>query len=98
DDALRDAQPAAVAPVLGDEQHELVAAQARDGGAFADARRTALSDDLEHVVSDVVPQAVVDQLEVVEIDERDAAGAAVAVRDSQPLLQAVAQKVPIGEP
>ena len=84
--------------MLGDEQHEFVAAQPRHGVALADARGEALADDLQHLVADVVAEAVVDQLEIVEVDERHAARAAVAVGDAQSLLQPIAQQVPVGEP
>jgi hypothetical protein len=97
DHPLGDAEPAAIPAMLGDEQDELVATEARDGVAVPDARGEALADDLQHLVADVVPQAVVDQLEVVEIDERHAARASVPMGDAQALLEPVAQQVAVGE-
>ena len=52
-----------------DEQHELVAAQARDGVAVADTGSEPRGDGLQQLVADMMPETVVDELETVEIDE-----------------------------
>jgi hypothetical protein len=82
-DALNDAVRAAFVVALGDQQHELVASRPRDGVAVAYARYEPLARDAQQPVADVVSQAVVDQLEVVEIDEGDAERALVAVREAR---------------
>jgi hypothetical protein len=44
-----------------------------------------------------VAEAVVDQLEVVEVDERDAERALVAMRERELLVQPILEQVAIGE-
>ena len=66
------------------EQHrELVAAEARDDVARPEARREALGDRDEHAVADLVTEAVVHELEPVDVEEqhRDVA-VVVATRSS----------------
>jgi hypothetical protein len=81
-DALHDAVRSALVVPFGHEKHELVAPGARDGIAVADARQQAFAGDLQKAVADVVAEAVVDQLEVVEVDEGDAEGPLVAMCDA----------------
>src|SRR6516164_416874 len=97
-DPLHDAVGTAFVAALGDEQHKLVASGSRDGVAIADARREALTGDAQEAVADIVPEAVVDQLEVVEIDESNAERALVAVRERELLVQPILEQVAIGEP
>ena len=54
-----------------DEQHELVAAQARDRVAFAHAALEPIRHRAQQLVADVMAEAVVDELETIEIDEHD---------------------------
>lgn len=51
------------------QHHELVAAHARDGVLLPDARGKRRRDEREHAVAGLVTAAVVDGLEVVEVDE-----------------------------
>jgi hypothetical protein len=51
------------------EDHELVAAEARDGIVRAHDAAKARRDLAQDLVADVVPEGVVDVLEVVEVDE-----------------------------
>ena len=55
--------------VTVDQQHELVAAQARDGVAVTDAGPEPRGHGFQQLVADVMPETVVDELETVEIDE-----------------------------
>ena len=54
---------------VGQQDGELVAAEAGDGVAVAKGRLHALRDRLQQLVADVVPERVVDELEAVEIEE-----------------------------
>ena len=68
-----------------EQERELVAAEAGHRVAGADRRAQPLADLLEHAVARLVPEAVVDRLEVVEVHEQDdhargAAGRAASAR------------------
>ena len=52
------------------EHHELVAAEARDDVAGPDRVPEPLRDGHDELVAERVPEAVVDELEVVEVDEQ----------------------------
>ena len=54
-----------------EHERELVAAEPRHEAALARRRAQPLTDHLEHAVAELVPEAVVDHLEIVEIDEQD---------------------------
>ncbi len=97
-DPLDDAVRAALVVPLGDQQHELVAPGARDSVPVAHARDETLAGDAQQPVADVVAEAVVDQLEVVEIDEGDAERALVTVRERELLVEPVLEQVAVGEP
>ena len=62
---------------LGEDQHEFFAAIAADDVAGAQMAREDLGDAPEHLVTAFVPVVVVDQLEMVDVDERDAQRAVV---------------------
>ena len=68
--------------VLG-EDHELVAAEPRDGVRVAQHLGEALGDGDQQVVADGVAEVVVDRLEAVEVDEqqRDRPVRAAQARD-----------------
>ena len=83
--------------VLG-EDHELVAAEARDRVAVAHQRGEALGDRHEQPVADVVPEVVVDGLELVEVDEQHRHRAVAAVHARERLARAIHQQQPVGQP
>ena len=83
--------------LLGHQKHEFVAAQSRDRVPFLDTGGQPLGGDLQQTISDVVAEGVVDQLEVVEIDERQAERPLVPVCQRQRLLQTVLEQVAVGE-
>ena len=81
------------------QQHaELVAADARDKVVAAHAGAQPRGDHLEEPVSDVVPQAVVHLLEVVEIDEQHRHGLVVTPRVRHRLAGALVEHRPVGQP
>ena len=80
------------------EQHgELVAAEAGGGVARADARRQPLRDLVEHLVAGRVAEAVVDGLEVVEVDEDDRQPVVLAPRAGDGVAHALAEQRAVGE-
>ncbi len=94
--------------VLGDDG-ELVAAQAGDGertlfrGAghgvdLAQAARQHRGDLLQQAVASLVPEAVVDHLEAVEVQEHQGHVAAAAPRALHGALQSAAKERSIGQP
>ena len=78
--ASRAASSASVAGQLAREQHELVAAGAGEQRALAGGAAQAARDAPQQPVAGGVPERVVDELEVVEVDEqqRDRASRAAA--------------------
>ena len=67
-------------------QHgELVATQARQGDAGVEHGTQALGHRLEQLVTDRVPEAVVDHLEVIQIDHQQRATTLVDLRRRQGL-------------
>lgn len=80
-----------------DHQDELVVAEAGDGIDPADHRFQAPGDPLEQVVTELVPEAVVDVLEPVQIDEQDGKRPALAPGAQLGTLEPLAQEGPIGE-
>ena len=85
-----------LAPAL-DEHGELVAAEARHGVARARGRAEAARHLQQHLVADVVPEAVVDLLEPVEVDEQQRDRCARALPARQRLLEPVAEERAVGE-
>jgi len=96
-DPLGDADRlAGVAQVL--EQHgELVAAEAGDGVGRADAGAEPAGDGDEELVADLVAEAVVDDLEPVEVEEEDADGRRRLAGAGQGVVEAVGEEGAIGE-
>jgi hypothetical protein len=82
------------------QQHrELVAAQARDGVAGAQRAGDPLGEGDEQLVADGVAEAVVDLLELVEVEEQQrAAVLRLAAGTPQRLLDAVNEQRPVGQP
>ena len=84
--------------LLAFEDHgELVAAQARQGAALVQAVFQALRHGADQQVADVVAEAVVDVLEVVQIDAQQRAAAAFTFGAGQRLLDALAQQQAVGQ-
>ena len=79
-------------------QHgELVAAQARQGHSGAEHVAQALGKRLEQLVADVMPEAVVDHLEVIQVDHQHGAAALVDLRRGQGLFGAVGEQQAVGQ-
>ena len=81
----------------GQEQDELVAAQAGDGVAVAHARLQALGDLLQQPVAQAVAQGVVDDLEAIEVEEQDGQPRRAAVRLGHRDGEAVVEQQPVGQ-
>ena len=80
-----------------EQDGELVAAEAGDRIGRADRDPQPACDLLQHLVSGRVAEAVVDGLEVVQIDEDDSDVREAALRAHQPVLDAILEKRAIGE-
>ncbi|HVY08558.1 MAG TPA: hypothetical protein VHB18_00230 [Mycobacteriales bacterium] len=93
-DAVRLVQPVDVL----EQDGELVAAEARDGVSFADQAGEPRGDLPEQPVAGMVPEAVVDDLEPVDIGEDDGAEAPVASAAKQRLVQPVDEQPAVGQP
>ncbi len=81
----------------GLHQRELVAAEARERVALADRRAQPLGDRAQEAVAAGVAEAVVDLLEVVEIEHHHGDPAALAARLAHRLAQAVEQQRAVGQ-
>ena len=79
---------------LRQEHGELVAAQPEALAALAEARR----DLPEHAVTERMAVAVVDALEVVDVDEAEAERIAGALRRRERTLQALVEVTVVSEP
>ncbi len=76
---------------------ELVPADARGRVRLAGAAQDALPDRLQDLIPHLVPESVVDALEVVEVDEQQAHLASVALGVGQGLGHAVQEQMPVGQ-
>ena len=78
------------------EDDELVAAEAGRRVDFPDRLAEAVGDGHEQCVADVVPQAVVDDLEAVEVEEQDGELAiGIAARTADRAHQAVSEELAV---
>ena len=75
---------------------ELVAAEPRQHVVLTQHRSQPVGDDLDQVVADLVTEAVVDHLELVEVDEQH--DHVVEVGDRQTILEDVHQIGPVRQP
>ena len=82
---------------LAEEDRELVAAHAGDGVVFAHRLGEAPAHQLQELVADSVPQAVVDLLEPVEVDEHHRHRALALVGGGQRDRHLVDEQVPSGQ-
>ena len=80
-----------------EQDRELVAAEARGGVGGADARRHALGHLEQDPVAGRVAEAVVDGLEVVEVDEQHGHPDAVAQRPRDRVADALVEQRPVGQ-
>ena len=88
---------AAAAEQTLDHQHELVAAQARQGVFLAHLATQPLRHLLQELIAHGVAKGVVEVLEVVQIDEQQGAFLVAALVARQSLLQALLQQAAIGQ-
>ncbi|MCY1285441.1 hypothetical protein D9M70_343770 [compost metagenome] len=79
------------------QHHELVAAEARQGVLVAQAAGQARGDFPQQGVAHRVAEAVVDRLEVVQVDEQQGAAARFAQLAGHGVLQAVEEQAPVGQ-
>ena len=96
-DARGDAHGLLLVSVL--QQHgEFIAAEAGDGVFGPDAEQEALGDPRQHEVAGVVTEAVVDDLEVVQVEEQDRHASAAALLARQRVAHAIDEESPVGQP
>ena len=81
-----------------EQDPELVAAEAGHGVAGADGLRSAGRAAASSSSPTVVAEAVVDELEVVEVEEQDGAQGLAAPQPGQGLLHPVQEQNPVGQP
>jgi hypothetical protein len=81
----------------GQNDDELVTAEASDGVFLAYTMRKSSRDLLQENVAGIMPQGVVKRLEVIQIDEQQSAMAGIAQTSGKVLLQAIEQKCAIGQ-
>ena len=79
------------------QHHELVAAEAGDGVARPHERAQALGRLDEQLVADLVAQAVVDDLEAVEVEEQHRAGQLAPFDAGQRPRQAIEEELAVGQ-
>ena len=82
--------------VLG-QDGELVAAEPADGVVLAQAAAQPAGDLAQQPVAGAVAEAVVDHLEVVQVDEQHGQAAAVAARPGQRVADPVVEQGPVGQ-
>ena len=80
-----------------EDDRELVAAEARAEADLATDRAQALGDRLQHAVAEHVAHAVVDVLEVVEVEEEHAGKRTVLRRARKRLVQLHQELAPVGQ-
>ena len=96
--ALGDRLGIAAAGQVGEQHDELVAAEARQVVAGAQALLQAPADLHQHAVAGLVAEAVVDQLEAVEVDEQQRGLARTGLAELlQGLLQQLVQAQAVGQ-
>ncbi len=96
-DPFGDRQRLLLVGELLDQDPELVAAEAGDGVAGAEVRAQPRRDRPQQLVALVVAEAVVDQLEVVEVEEEDAHGGSGVLGAGQRLVKGVDELGAVGK-
>ena len=87
-------------PVAGDvleQDPELIASEPRDGVAHPDRLLDPRRHRGEQFVSDLMAEAVVDELEVIEIEEQDGGGRLAAPLPAERLVEPVEEQDAIGQ-
>ena len=82
---------------IGQDEHELVAADARHGVAGAQRLGESPRDCLQQLVADRVPERVVDGLEAIQVDEDHRRAAVAFARRRQRVVEALVQQPPVGQ-
>ena len=91
---LGDRERVRLAPGAVEQQRELVAAEARGGVALAQAAAQPVGHRAEQLVAGVVAVAVVDRLELVDVEQQHADARAAAVKR---MLEPVVEERAVGE-
>ena len=79
------------------EHHELVSAEAGDGVGLPHSARQPPGDLDEHLVAGLMPECVVDRLEVVEVDEQEGDATGAALQGQEGLGKPVLKRGPVGQ-
>ena len=95
--ATRAGGRAGVALEVGQQEHELVAAVAGEQVGRAGAAGEPRGDLAQQLVAGGVPERVVDELEVVEVDVEHGGGAAVAARAGERQRRVLLELGAVGE-
>ena len=82
---------------VGDDDRELIAAEAGDGVGLAQNNLQTLRDLLEDVVAGLVTEGVVDLLEPVEVHQQEADRAGAAARRRQGTVEPVGEQRAVGQ-
>ena len=80
-----------------EDDHELVAAETRQGVTRPDGTPEALGDDAEQLVADLVTEVVVDDLEPIDVAEEHGHPAAGAVGLEQRVVEVVEEQAAVGQ-
>src|SRR5205085_7739475 len=97
-DSLGDAGRVALVLYVLDQDGELVASEARDGVPGPQRLLQSWRDRREQLVPGRVPEAVVDELELVEIEEEDRHRGVPALRLGEGVGEAVEEQRPVRQP
>ena len=81
----------------GQQHHELVAAHAADGGAGGEALAQAFDGQHQHLIAHGIAQAVVDVLEVIQVQVEQRQRALLAAGHGGRVCKAVAQQQAVGQ-
>ncbi len=81
-----------------DQDRELVAAEARHGVGLAQAAAETLGHDRQQAIAGQMPEAIVDRLEAVEVEDHDRDQALVAPGPGERALQTILEQRAVGEP
>ena len=80
-----------------DENREFVPAHACDGIGLAHSRAQGVADGPEHFVANLVAEAVVDRLEVIQVHEDHRYALVRSRRTSERLLEPIAEQATVGK-
>ena len=97
DDALRDRGGVRLFRRRRQQQHELVAAHARDGVDLADHAAQSQRDAIQQLVAGVMAERIVDELEAIQVEHQHGELLAIAFRVHDRLVEAVIEQHAIGK-